>query len=221
MFGLHLSASRNNLTSAAEQIVGNLEKPVVTVWLTGQEADDGIGELKFGSEDRDYCEKNSGFVPILNADYRYSFSYQFHLSAASAIVDNLEVTVKLNSTVHLNPAEDYIYCSQDFQDIVINATTAVYNITAKYYQVDCDAVKTSRITLNIGGKGNTTNHTKKLVLTGADYIEYDQDHNTCYLTTRVSPFSSTPLFLGRSFFKNHCFTYNVNEKTIAFSGKKF
>uniref|UniRef100_A0A915CNG2 Peptidase A1 domain-containing protein n=1 Tax=Ditylenchus dipsaci TaxID=166011 RepID=A0A915CNG2_9BILA len=180
-FGLHLSASKNNITSAAKQIVEKLDKPVITVFQNRTLAGNGHAQLTFGSEDSIYCEKNSGYVPILNTDYRNSFAYQFHLSTASATVDNSEISVELNSTVYTDFGGDDIW-----------------------------------FTLNIGEKGNT----KELVLTGADYIEYDQAFRACYLTAQSSPDIGAHLFLGRSFLKNHCFTYNVNEKTIAFSKAK-
>uniref|UniRef100_A0A915ERL5 Peptidase A1 domain-containing protein n=1 Tax=Ditylenchus dipsaci TaxID=166011 RepID=A0A915ERL5_9BILA len=149
LLGLYLCLSENNIASAVEQIVGELERPVFT----------------FGSEKSVYCEDNSGYVPLLNdglPDDPDSFTYRFYLKSAFA---NAEDSVKIDLVAMLSPDSDYIYCDLDFQNILINATGAVHNSTTCNYHVDCSAIYLSKVTLNIGENGNTS-----VVMTGADYI---------------------------------------------------
>uniref|UniRef100_A0A915CN39 Peptidase A1 domain-containing protein n=1 Tax=Ditylenchus dipsaci TaxID=166011 RepID=A0A915CN39_9BILA len=221
LFGIQLSVPQNKITIAAEQIVRKLDKPVITVFMNGTQFGNGTAKLTFGSEKSIYCEDNSGYVPLLNTDDPYSYCFEFYASTAAITVENVKVSVEINSSVHLNPHTEYVYCDPAFQNILINATKAVYNSTTYNYQVDCAAMKDYQVILNIGKRGDTTSETtKQLVLTGADYIKYDQSYNTCYLATDVSPYPTDVLILGTNFFNNHCFTYNVNEKTIAFSKAK-
>uniref|UniRef100_A0A915CPJ1 Uncharacterized protein n=1 Tax=Ditylenchus dipsaci TaxID=166011 RepID=A0A915CPJ1_9BILA len=74
---------------------------------------------------------------------------------AAATIDGVEVSVKMNSTVYLNQDEDYMHCDLAFRSLLADATKAVYNSTSKYWIVDCDAVKSAQVTLNIGEEGDT------------------------------------------------------------------
>uniref|UniRef100_A0A915DD67 Peptidase A1 domain-containing protein n=1 Tax=Ditylenchus dipsaci TaxID=166011 RepID=A0A915DD67_9BILA len=108
-----------------------------------------------------------------------------------------------------------VSCDPAFEQFLINATGAVFNSLTSSYNVNCDAVNGSPVTLNIGEEGNA-----KVVLTGADYIKYNKYYDVCYLAVVSKPSYAGSLYLGNNFFKNHCFTFNVNDKTIAFSKSK-
>uniref|UniRef100_A0A915DDV4 Peptidase A1 domain-containing protein n=1 Tax=Ditylenchus dipsaci TaxID=166011 RepID=A0A915DDV4_9BILA len=214
LFGLHLFPSENRITSAVEQFVGKLDKPVVTVFMNKRHAN-GLAQLTLGSENEIYCENNSDYVPLLPMNKNHNYGYQFHLNTAAATVNGVEVSVKMNTTVFLYPYAGYNYCDKTFESILIVATGAIYNSTTEHYHVDCGLKSSAQVTLNIGDKDHTT-----LVLTGADYLKYDDDYDTCYLGVAVDPSYNGELYLGHEFFNNHCFSYNVNDKTIAFSDAK-
>uniref|UniRef100_A0A915ERI5 Peptidase A1 domain-containing protein n=1 Tax=Ditylenchus dipsaci TaxID=166011 RepID=A0A915ERI5_9BILA len=148
-------------------MVGKLDSPLVTVDMNGTKSKNGTVQLTFGSKKNTYCDDSSGYVKLYQAYYPHSTSYQFYLKAAATTVNRRTFFAELNSTVVLYPDDDYIVCDPDFQNILINASRAVYNATTSRYHVDCAATDIAPVILNIGEKSKI-----ELVLTAPDYITY-------------------------------------------------
>ncbi|KAI1693781.1 eukaryotic aspartyl protease domain-containing protein [Ditylenchus destructor] len=175
-------------------------------------------QLTLGGEDTDNCQSKYTYVPQIRSRYGLS-GFRVHLASGS--IDGMPDFVKgLNTTLKVSPDLGRMYLNDDFFYLLTNASNASWNETINEWEVDCNVTKAKNITLNIGSDGNTADgNTKQLVLTGADYIQYDSRKNTCIVYASRYKYVASVTMTNR-FLNNHCIAYNAKEKTIGFADAK-
>lgn len=208
-----------NVSVVADEVVSQLDKPLVSVYVNQNSAGNGTGQVTLGAEDGDNCQSNWVYVPNTKYWEKQGYAYTVHVSSADVTISGQATTVNLDSNVTFAawPAFDVPYSAQT---VFVNGTGATYNETYGVYTIDCDTSKAPSITLNIGGSGNSTDNTsQKLVLTGADYIRYYRSGDFCYLG--VNFYRGLGMwYLGSQVLNNHCIGFNYNERTVGFADSK-
>ncbi|KAI1704573.1 eukaryotic aspartyl protease domain-containing protein [Ditylenchus destructor] len=217
---LGLSASKKsyfNVSVVADDLVGQLDKPLISVYVNATIAGNGTGQVTLGAEDSDNCQSTWSYVPSLK--YFASSPFTVHASSAEVTIGGQLTTVNLDANVTFMswPALDVSYAAKD---VFVNGTGAKYNESVGYYTIDCDTTKAPLITINIGGVGNSTDSTsQKLVLSGADYIRSWKSMGVCYLG--VNFYRGTGMwYLGSQVLNNHCISFNYKDRTVGFADSK-
>ncbi|KAI1700120.1 eukaryotic aspartyl protease domain-containing protein [Ditylenchus destructor] len=213
--------SYENVSVVADDLIDQLDKPIISVYVNATRRGNGTGQVTLGAEDNDNCQSTWSYVPALNY-YRNSYPYTVHASSMEMTIGGQLTTVNLDSNVTFYPVNVFDVPVQ-LEDAFVNGTGATYNKSVHAYTIDCDTTKAPLITLNIGGVGNSTDSTsRKLVLSGADYIRYLKSEDVCYLGVTFYRGLITPARwgLGSQVLNNHCISFNYKERTVGFADSK-
>ncbi|KAI1703921.1 eukaryotic aspartyl protease domain-containing protein [Ditylenchus destructor] len=211
----------------ADDLVDQLDKPLISVYLNATRGGNGTGQVTLGAEDTDNCQSTWSYVPAaIYYAYFTQFSFSVHASSAEVTIGGQLTTVNLDSNVTLLPYPG-IAVPISTKDLFVNGTGTIYNESIGVYTIDCDTTKSPLIKLNIGGVENSTDNTsQKLVLSGADYIRYWKSQDVCYLDVHFYSGSidnlgtTTQWFFGSEVLNNHCISFNYKERTVGFADSK-
>ncbi|KAI1699866.1 eukaryotic aspartyl protease domain-containing protein [Ditylenchus destructor] len=211
-----MKKSYYNVSVVADDLIDQLDKPIISVFVNESIGGIGTGQVTLGAEDTDNCQSSWSYVPAVT-DFKDT-PFTVHVSSMEVTIEGELTTVNLdhNITVTNVPA---FYVPISARDALVNGTGATYDIHTGEYTIDCDTTKAPLITLNIGGVGNSTDSTsQKLVLSGADYINpHPHYDDVCHL--RVDFYGDT-WFLGSPVLDNHCVSFNYKERTVGFADSK-
>ncbi|KAI1704485.1 eukaryotic aspartyl protease domain-containing protein [Ditylenchus destructor] len=208
-----IKKSQMNVSVVADDLIEQLDKPVISVYTNASTSGNGTGQVTLGAEDSDNCETTWSYVPC-----KANYPFTIHASSVEVTIGGQLTNVNLNTNVTFYhwPAFDVPLKAKD---AFVNGTGATYNEIFGEYTIDCDTMKAPLITLNIGGVGNSTDSTsQKLVLSGADYIRYWKSEGVCLLD--VSFIRSSYWYLGSQVLNNHCISFNYKERTVGFADSK-
>ncbi|KAI1702353.1 eukaryotic aspartyl protease domain-containing protein [Ditylenchus destructor] len=211
--------SQFNVSVVADDLIDQLDQPLISIYSNS--GGNGTGQVTLGAEDSDNCQSTWSYVPAIDY-FRKGIQYAIHASSAEVTIGGQLTTVNMDSNVTFVP---WFAFEAPFQakDAFVNGTGASYNASIGEYTIDCDTTKAPLITLNLGGVGNSTDSTsRKLVLSGADYIRYWKRMNVCYLgvTFYFDYASHREFILGSQVLNNHCISFNYKERTVGFSDSK-
>jgi len=208
-----------NSSIVADEVVSQLDKPVVSVYVNQNSVGNGTGQVTLGAEDADNCDSTWSYVPNLKYWEKQGYDFTVHASNAEVTIGGQQTTINLDANVTFAawPAFDVPSYAKA---VFTNGTGATYNESYGVYMIDCDTTKAPKITLNIGGTGNSTDSTsQKLVLTGADYIRYYKALDFCYIGVNFYQ-GNYMWYLGSQVLNNHCIAFNYNDRTVGFSDSK-
>ncbi|KAI1702352.1 eukaryotic aspartyl protease domain-containing protein [Ditylenchus destructor] len=208
-----------NVSVVADELIDQLDQPLISIYSNS--GGNGTGQVTLGAEDTDNCQSTWTYVPAIDY-FRDSTPFRVHASSAEVTIGGQLTVVNLDSNVTFVP---WFAFEAPFQakDAFVNGTGASYNASIGEYTIDCDTTKAPLITLNLGGVGNSTDSTsRKLVLSGADYIRYWKRMNVCYLgvTFYFDDDLHREFILGSQVLNNHCISFNYKERTVGFADSK-
>ncbi|KAI1695657.1 eukaryotic aspartyl protease domain-containing protein [Ditylenchus destructor] len=208
--------SPNNLVT---QLLGNLEKPIMT-WWQNQTDYVGTAQVTLGAEDTDNCQSNYVYAPQVDVDVKFS-NWKVHIASASIEgKPDSEASWSKHNFVAIHRIYQHFL---SHRSIVRVHQCKRCSLRQHEEPLDCGLRfdKGKNVVFNIGGTGNMTDSsTKPLKLTGADYIKYYKYYDICYLSVYGSKYYTT-VELPAQFMNNHCLAYNAKEKSIGFADAKW
>ncbi|KAI1695237.1 eukaryotic aspartyl protease domain-containing protein [Ditylenchus destructor] len=214
-----IKKSYYNISVVADDLVDQLDKPLISIYTNSTRSGNGTGEVTLGAEDSDNCQNTWSYVPALDY-FTNSTPFAVHVSSAEVTIGGQLTTFNLDTNVTFLPWPMFDVPIK-VKDAFVNGTGATYNNSIGEYTIDCDTTKAPLITLNLGGAGNSTDSTsRKLVLSGADYIRYSIREGVCYLGVNFYSTINNQWYLGSQVLKNHCISFNYKERTVGFADSK-
>ncbi|KAI1699868.1 eukaryotic aspartyl protease domain-containing protein [Ditylenchus destructor] len=235
-----MKKSYDNVSVVADDLIDQLDKPIISVYVNATKFGNGTGQVTLGAEDTDNCQSTWSYVPDLTYFKNhtpYNRPFTVHISSFEVLLNGwcsmlgipcwwlgclgipTLTTVNVNSNVTFLPWPAFDV-PMSFKDAFMKGINATYNETLGVYITECDTTKAPLFKLNLGGVGNSTDNTsQKLVLSGADYIRYWKRGDLCYLGINFYR-GSNHWFLGSQVLNNHCISFNYKERTVGFADSK-
>ncbi|KAH7723274.1 ASP-1 protein [Aphelenchoides avenae] len=202
--------SEDNVLPPMQQILGQLDAPIFTVWLDRHvKPSAGVtgGLITYGALDTVNCDNSWNYVP-LSAENWWTFP-----------IDGFKVgKYKRKGTQQVISDTGTSYLAtpdREFQDI-LKATGAEYDFGSDEYTLDCDKKGLPDIVLTMGGIDYPIKSTEYV-------IDIDLGKNKCALavfSAGSGPVNdpTNPLWiLGDTFIRPFCNVYDIGKKRIGFA----
>jgi len=218
------TAYATNLPSTFVSQIANstaVDKPLVSLSLVvstynlTSNTGTSTGQITVGAEDGDACTAGGYTYVANNMTLPTSFRVD-SITGTAANGDSLSLSVNPSRMTTIDEVFPDIYASNDFIQLLVNASGLVYQGNDYYEMASCDDVQNvGSLTLNLAS--NST-----LTLNSQDYIYQNitSDGSVrcgAYLASNGRSESDnvmSPIGLGQLFLNNHCYTHNYADGTI-------
>ncbi|KAI1698880.1 UDP-glucoronosyl and UDP-glucosyl transferase domain-containing protein [Ditylenchus destructor] len=168
--GLSTGASKlgNNAPSLLREIVGQLDRPIFSIWHNRTRDGTGEAQLTLGAEDTKHCWFDWAYAPrVIVSNYNgYSYNYAVNATQIRAFNSNGSLAASWPNTTLVNLYSPS--ASIDVFNLFLNAssTAPVYESKIGKWVVNCDLTKIGKVVISIGNSAN-------IVLTPSDFIVYN------------------------------------------------
>uniref|UniRef100_A0A915CRH2 Uncharacterized protein n=1 Tax=Ditylenchus dipsaci TaxID=166011 RepID=A0A915CRH2_9BILA len=120
----------SDFSSILDQIVNDLDSPVITVWTNSSGSGNGTNVGTLGSVDTEHCQNNWIYVP----QEQNVNAYTFELYSIEMTLDGENKTRKLLTKMLFKPYSTEMVMGKHLKPLVVNATKAVYNSSTGLYK---------------------------------------------------------------------------------------